>query len=201
MAHTLYCITCSSNGKIYVGVTSRDLSVRWNEHLKSAKGQQRDFALHRAMRKHGLELFGIEPLFSYETEEEAAHAEIACIANLELMRRGYNAAPGGDLSPTRFVGHSPEARRKISDKARAQFASPEARRMLSERAKAQLSDPVMRERIASSLRGRSLPADVRAKIGAAHLGRRNTSATKAKMAASARARWARQREEASHAGT
>ena len=49
----LYCVTNTANGKLYAGVTSRDLSVRWNEHMKAYRGQQRAFPLHYAMRKYG----------------------------------------------------------------------------------------------------------------------------------------------------
>lgn len=184
----LYAITCTTNGKLYVGITSRDMDVRWKEHVKSYKGQQPSSVVHKAMRKHGLQAFTVEVLHEYSTAEEAAHAEIQLIANLELMRRGYNAGPGGDVSPTTGVGHTDAVRAKLSNMARLQFSTAEAREKLRQRAKAQMSDPRNRERVANALRGRPLSEEHRRKVGDAHRGRRRSLETRAKMSKAATGR-------------
>lgn len=179
----LYIITCTKNGKMYAGVTSRDLALRWKEHVKSFNGQQPASVIHMAMRKHGLDAFTIETMYEFASPEEAAHAEIQVIANLNLMRDGYNAGPGGDLSPTLGVGHTLEARAKISAKGREYYQRPGVTQALSARSKAYMADPANRERIAEALRGRPLGEEHRKKIGAAHLGSKRSPETRANIAA------------------
>lgn len=155
--YTLYIIVCAVNGKLYAGITSRELAIRWNEHLKAAKGQQPASIVHLAMRKYGVDNFSIEAMYTYPTEEEAKYAEESVIAALNLTRLGYNASPGGDISPTLGVGHTDATKAKLSAAAKKQHASPEARAALSERAKAQMAVPENKERIAAKLRGRKRP--------------------------------------------
>lgn len=182
----LYCITCNTNGKMYVGLTCRDLDTRWNEHVKAAKGQQPAFKLQHAIRKYGIDAFNKEVLFEYPSLEEAAEAEIQLIAHLNLMREGYNSAPGGDLSPTTGISIPQDVRDKLAEASRAWAAIPANRAKLRERATVMMADPTMRERIASKLRGRPLAESTRIKIGNAHRGRKLSLETKSRIGASNR---------------
>lgn len=122
IATKLYIVTCAANGKMYAGITSRDLATRWHEHVKAYKGQQPVSVLHRAMRKYGLDCFSMEGLFEYPTLAEAVHAEAQVIANLDLTRLGYNVALGGESSPVAGRGHSDATRLKMAASARNRHA-------------------------------------------------------------------------------
>ena len=192
MPTDLYCITCLVTDKLYVGITSRGIDTRWKEHCKEAKARAR-WVISKAIRKYGSDQFKVELLHTYDSPQEAADAEVDLVAHLNLMSAGYNAAPGGDLSPTLGIGHSVETKKLLSEKARMQFSSPEARKMLSDRSR-QLMTTEARARIASALRGTRLSEDTKNKIAAAHRGRKNTPATLLKMSEAAKRRWAGERE-------
>lgn len=58
----LYLIKNSVNSKVYVGITTRTLAIRWTEHLlKAHKGKEK---LYKAMRKYGVAQFECFSIFS-----------------------------------------------------------------------------------------------------------------------------------------
>jgi group I intron endonuclease len=89
----VYKITNTANGKIYYGKAA-SVSGRWANHLTQAK-QGKGFALHRALRKYGREVFKLEVVAVLDTNEEASALETQLIA-LVPPTRGYNIAKGGD---------------------------------------------------------------------------------------------------------
>lgn len=56
----IYKITDATNGWVYIGETTRTISVRWRQHLSRAKNLQYTEYLYRAMRAHGIDNFSIE---------------------------------------------------------------------------------------------------------------------------------------------
>ena len=54
----IYKITNDINNKIYIGLTSRNLDIRFKEHLKDSKTDL-NRPLYRAMNKYGAEHFTI----------------------------------------------------------------------------------------------------------------------------------------------
>jgi group I intron endonuclease len=111
MVFSLYKIVNLSSGKFYVGVTCRDISTRFNEHLSTAKcclGIQSHF--YRALRKNGRKGFSIELIFEVDDRVQAMEAEIRLIAEL---KPDYNSTLGGDGT----AGHtlSAEAKEKIAN--------------------------------------------------------------------------------------
>lgn len=67
----IYKITNKINNKIYIGETTRNLNVRWNEHKHEAlsNGHGYNYHIHNAMRKYGIDNFNIEIIDNCPDEE------------------------------------------------------------------------------------------------------------------------------------
>lgn len=89
--HSVYKHT-SPNGKVYIGITSRNPVVRWaNGHGYS--GQPK---FHNAILKYGWDNFSHEILFSHLSKEEACEIEMRLIEQCDSIRNGYNSSTGGE---------------------------------------------------------------------------------------------------------
>ena len=97
------------NGKVYIGITSRDLNVRWD----SGKGYG-DTLMGRAVKKYGWDNIKHYVLKGDFTESQAKTKERELIAKYHSMdyAYGYNQTAGGDGS----LGykHSDVAKKKMS---------------------------------------------------------------------------------------
>lgn len=115
----IYKITNDINGKTYVGQTTRQLGVRWKEHINdSSKGC--NYPLHRAIRKYGQEHFHVMQIDVAITRDELDSKEEYWIVELNsLTPNGYNIRTGGHNS--RFTD---EALKKKHD---ALFMKPSGR--------------------------------------------------------------------------
>lgn len=103
--------TVISNGKRYIGITSKNVKRRWgNNGCAYTKSQY--FA--KAIAKHGWDNIKHEILFTGLTKEEAEAKEIELIALYDLTnhKNGYNIAKGGKGSVG--VKASEETRRRLS---------------------------------------------------------------------------------------
>lgn len=91
----IYKIINNANLKIYVGMTSKPISKRLNDHFRQAKNPK--FRLHRAIRKYEKDNFSIELLQQVLTQEEANVQEKYWInlLNSTDYSVGYNMALGG----------------------------------------------------------------------------------------------------------
>lgn len=91
----IYKIVNDVNNKIYVGQTTQTLEKRWREHVsKMNNGCQ--YALHKAMRKYGVEHFHIEQIDVAASHEELDEKEKYWIKTLgTLSPDGYNLCAGG----------------------------------------------------------------------------------------------------------
>lgn len=93
----IYKIVNSVNDKIYVGITSRGLVLRWKEHVKHAVRLRRKGAFQGAILKYGEEVFTMALLETVETEDAACDAERRYIALLNSKwPNGYNMSDGGE---------------------------------------------------------------------------------------------------------
>lgn len=95
----LYRILNTRNGKMYIGLTAVGIERRWREHVRDARdGSQR--ALHRAMRRYGIEAFAAEEVMSLlpgRTVEDLHMLEREMIAQEGTMvPNGYNITSGGE---------------------------------------------------------------------------------------------------------
>ena len=97
---TIYKITNTINGKIYVGQTTKTIEQRFIKH----KGQIKDgSALHNAMLKYGVENFVIESIETNINKKDLNSREIYWIQKLhscylDYPNVGYNKLRGGSPS-------------------------------------------------------------------------------------------------------
>ena len=110
-----YCVYChinKINNKSYIGITCKDVNIRWRKDGSGYKGSPRFW---NAIQKYGWDSFEHVVLFEKLTRDEACKIEVLLIAtfNTQNDEFGYNISNGGDFS---FTGLqlSDEHRRKIS---------------------------------------------------------------------------------------
>ncbi len=122
----VYLVTNLVNEKHYVGWTI-DLVQRWRCHRWSGSGC---VALRRAIAKHGVENFVVDPIEWCETDSEVKIAERFWISWYESFGPlGYNLTGGGDGSLG--VRHSDETREKMSIAHRQESDETRARKSAS----------------------------------------------------------------------
>lgn len=127
----IYLITNTVNGKVYVGQTTKTLSQRWEGHKRAARGTRSQMLLHKALQKHGTEVFRIECLEHCPCRESLNAAEAKWIGtyNSNDLKIGYNCTTGGDAAFT----FTPEVRAKISGSQKKRLRDPSVRANLSQR--------------------------------------------------------------------
>lgn len=92
----VYCFTNAQTGERYVGMTTKTLSKRWDEHVHNALVKHVPYKFHRAIAKYGKDAFVGHVLQECDDHTQLASAEIAWIAKLDSLRNGYNMTSGGD---------------------------------------------------------------------------------------------------------
>jgi group I intron endonuclease len=110
----VYKFTNTVNGKVYIGITSRPISERINDHITlSNSGGGHKF--HNATRKYGFDAFVLEILEECFTKEDLQEKEIFYIAKYKAdsRRYGYNLTQGGESG----FHLAPETKLKLSKKA------------------------------------------------------------------------------------
>lgn len=102
------------NGKVYIGITSKNPKERWaNGH-----GYKNNPHFYRAIQKYGWNNFEHEILYEGLTEGQANIIEQMMISSYKSTnkKRGYNISIGGGAMTGRK--HSEEAKAKMSEKAK-----------------------------------------------------------------------------------
>ena len=87
----VYKIINSVNNRIYVGITSQTLKVRFDWHIRDCKKGVRK-KLYSAMRKIGIENFSIVHIEEYFDESLSADKEEFYIELYDSYDNGYNAS-------------------------------------------------------------------------------------------------------------
>jgi group I intron endonuclease len=119
--YSIYRLTNTRNGKVYIGKTATTLSNRLKGHLRDvAEGAQT--MLHRAIRKHGFDVFNKEVIFSCFSEADLPEMEKHFIREhdcciLDGQNKGYNMTRGGE-------GFSSEEARLLSQRMLAEGRHP-----------------------------------------------------------------------------
>lgn len=100
------------NGKIYIGITSKNPLKRW----KNGNGYKYNLHFYRAIKKYGWDNIKHEILFSGLTKDEACRKEIELIAEYKSndQKYGYNHATGGEINQGFHFTLSEEDKQKIS---------------------------------------------------------------------------------------
>jgi group I intron endonuclease len=93
--HNIYKIVNQTNGKTYIGYTSKKLQTRLNEHRSSSN--KRNTKLYAAIRKHGWDNFQVEIIYqSLDGEYCLKTMEPYFIKEYDTFNTGYNLTEGGD---------------------------------------------------------------------------------------------------------
>lgn len=129
--HTVYRHTCP-DGKVYIGMTSRDPKVRWDSGW-GYNGQP----FMDAIIQHGWDNIEHEIIKQYENKEEAIAEEVRLIAEHNSMNPlyGYNRETGGNKNKTL----STITKQKVGATLKAKGIIPPSRKgSISEKRKAVL---------------------------------------------------------------
>ena len=101
--YSIYKITCTTNGKVYIGQTSGSVKVRFQQHLQK---DSNCIKLKRAIKKYGKENFIVEEIDITENKGKALQKEADYIKQYKSnnIRYGYNIlAHGHSTYSTRKV--------------------------------------------------------------------------------------------------
>lgn len=148
-----YLITNRSNGRQYIGVTSKTLARRWANHIAEAVSSGRR-ALCRAIRKYGKEKFSVVVIASATSASDLLELEKILIMQYGTKApNGYNMTGGGD--GTIGLTHSIEARKKIGLASKGRICSQSRK-----------------EKIGAAHKGKRLTEDHRTKLSLAKIGKK-----------------------------
>ena len=87
----IYKVTNKLNGKVYIGQTTKSISIRRSEHYSCS----RDYHFHKAIRKYNKSDFIWEEIDTAKTKEELDNKEIYYISLYNTYKEGYNMTFGG----------------------------------------------------------------------------------------------------------
>ena len=158
----------SSNGKVYIGITRRNVSERWG---KDGIGYKDNEHFYRAIQKYGWDNFKHEILFTELSKDEACELEIKLIKELKSndYNFGYNICAGGEGrldSP-----QSDETKEKISKTVKEQWSDPIIRQHHIDGAKGRKVSQETKDKIRDSQIGKYVPPEVGKKISASKKGK------------------------------
>lgn len=111
------------NGKKYIGVTTREIEARVQDHKDAMNRVDNKF--YRALKKHGIENVEFRHVKDCKTVDEMFVVEKVLIERHKTNTDGYNSTTGGEGNPGRIVRE--ETRRKISELQKKRFENPEER--------------------------------------------------------------------------
>lgn len=165
--YTVYKHT-APNGKVYIGITSKTPSKRWD----NGNGYKDCALMWRAISKYGWDKFAHEVIAEGLSKQDAEAMEIQLIKHYRSSERefGYNLESGGRACHTA----SDETRRKMSEAHRGHPTSEETRQKISRALTGRKLSDEQVEKVrayAATRKGVPLPATTRAKISQALKGR------------------------------
>ena len=152
----IYRIKNTITGRCYIGLTTRSVECRWDEHVGSAAIDTKG-VLYDAIRKHGKDAFEISILEQHESLEDLCKAEIRLIAEHKTHASlgGYNLTIGGDG----VVGHTgwhhtDEAKAAISAGNTGKKRTVVMKQKTSELTKIAMDNPAIKKKCGNSMRGK-----------------------------------------------
>ncbi len=126
----IYKHTCKINNKSYIGLTCKNISIRWNEHVSDTNTGRSNSYFHNAIRKYGKEMFTHEILHdNISCVKEADRLECMYIKmyNTSNKKIGYNLTEGGSNGKITSL----ETRIKLSEKSKGRLHSDETKALMS----------------------------------------------------------------------
>lgn len=173
-----YCVYkhTSPNGKVYIGITSKNPLKRW----RKGSGYYSNSAFFNAIHKYGWDNIRHEILFDGLTKEEACQKEIELIKQYDSTnpQRGYNITFGGE-GKSGWVTRE-ETKEKLRKALKGRIISEETRKKSSQAHKGYVWEKSSLEKMRTSLKGRKISTEARKKISAARKGTKQSEETKRK---------------------
>jgi group I intron endonuclease len=125
----IYKITNLVNRKIYIGQTAQPLKRRRQDHIKYAFRRDSQQAIHRAMRKHGIDNFLFETLLYCFSKDHMDQKEIELIHLLASKSKhiGYNMTDGGEGTLGRIIREDTRDKIRIANLGKKQSAEQRAK--------------------------------------------------------------------------
>lgn len=169
------------SGKVYIGITSRELNKRW----KSGAGYKEQ-AFYNAILKYGWDNIKHDVLAENLTLEEANQMEIDLIRRFRSnnKRYGYNVASGGEGSPG--FKQSDAAKEKISKAHKGERKSEEHKEKLRLANIGKHHTEETRRKLSESHKGRKLNKNQLEALARYNHRKINSAETRAKISANSK---------------
>jgi group I intron endonuclease len=153
----IYKIENNINGKIYIGLTTKDLSKRIAEHVAENKSY-----VQKALNKYGLQSFAMSIIDSAESREILCEKEQYWIRYYDCKApNGYNLTDGGDglINPSEVVrkkiANTLKKGHYVSDGFTGHKHSEKSRKQNGEKQKAIWQNPEYRKQQVESRKGKT----------------------------------------------
>lgn len=95
MIISIYKITNSVTNKVYIGHTTRQAEVRFDEHIRIAHSANTNYKISNAIRKYGDSNFTCEVIYQSKDLSHIREMEDHFINEHDSLTNGYNSAKGG----------------------------------------------------------------------------------------------------------
>lgn len=172
----VYVITCTVNGKIYIG-SSSNCKHRWERHKRDLRGSRHHSVyLQRAWNCHGEQSFIFTVLEECDKTVLFEREQYWLDTLQPFDSKGYNTSRKA-AAPVGGHKHTPISRAKIGAANRGKKRTPEMRAHMSKVKRGIKRDPEAVRKSADALRGRKQTPEHIAKVVAVHLGSKRSPET------------------------
>lgn len=148
--NVLYKVTCTINGKVYIGITTRGLRERKAKHKHAAFTGNSQQKICRAFRKYGWENFTWEILATFETVEELFQAEIDAIKKYDSTKTGFNISLGGEATRLGYKCTPEEVEKMRNTMLSWMEANPEKHKKMVDQLKENIQREDVRKKMVES---------------------------------------------------
>lgn len=121
----IYKVTNRINGKVYIGQTTKPLSIRKSGHLSKARNRVDNTYFHSAIRKHGEDNFIWKKIVVAMSQTELDELEKSMIVKYDSMNSGYNIIEGGNRPPILYGTDNPRYGVKLTSDIRKRIGDSE----------------------------------------------------------------------------
>ena len=177
----IYQIEHTESGKKYIGQTTKNVNIRWNDHCRP---YSECVKLSNAIQKYGKDAFEFTVLEECETLDQLNEREVHWIKELNtLSPNGYNLHTGG-------LNHvcSDETRLKLSLSGKGRIISDVTKLKMSLANIGKKLSDVTKSKLADARRGKRASEESRKKMSIAGKGRPKSQETRAKISSAKKGR-------------